>query len=312
MGTELDIRGEVNIDLHNPAHNELIQLIKKTVSQANAPLTNDEFALFIMECNRTQLHPLGRQIYPLKIQGKMTVTPSIDGFRLIAERSGKYAGQTPVQWCGEDGVWKDVWLSSEPPAAAKVGVYRTDFKEPLYAIATWASYAQMNKDGKPNRMWAKMPDLMLSKVAESLALRRAFPYELSGLYTREEMSQAESVDVPAPAPAPVANRRPARKQESITVSDDEFSQVARSENLPIDVDAEVTQIMVDDMAPPSYADTEEERMYAARARKVKAVLKGMKAELADLDLGDINIDRLEQGDVDVIMEKAIASSTSSR
>jgi phage recombination protein Bet len=200
---------------------EQIELIKRTIAK---DATHDELSLFVNQCKRTGLDPFTRQIYFIKgHDGKVNIQASIDGFRLVAERSGNYEGQTAPLWCGLDGVWKDVWLKHEPPAACKVGVYKKGFREPLIAIAIFNEYAQRKKDGSLSYMWNKMPALMIAKVAEALALRKAFPNDLSGVYSSEEMEQAYSsgpetikVDVPpAPAYAPKPVQQLEKKVEVV-------------------------------------------------------------------------------------------------
>lgn len=160
---------------------EQLDLLKRTVA---SDLTDSEFALFIEVCKRSRLDPFRRQLYAIKRGGKVSHQTGIDGFRVIASRTGEYEGQSGPFWCDDSGEWRDSWLSSKNPTAAKVGVFRKGFREPIWGVARFASYAGDN-------LWRKMPEVMIAKCAESLALRKAFPEDLSGLYTADEMAQAD-------------------------------------------------------------------------------------------------------------------------
>jgi phage recombination protein Bet len=222
---------------------EQVQILKRQfLNPRDREPTDDELTIFLYQCERTKLDPFARQIYAVyrwdsrSRAERMSVETTIDGFRLVAERSGKYDGQTAEQWCGPDGEWRDVWLASDPPAAAKVGVWKSGAREPTYAVATFAEYAQRNsKTGALIGLWPSMPANQLSKCAEAKALRKAFPRELSGLYTREEMAQADNP--PPGASEPIAQPRelaPARD-----LSREDVSAVAKASAPPVPADVEV-------------------------------------------------------------------------
>lgn len=161
---------------------EHVELIKKTL--ASEKLSDLELELFLHQANRSGLDPLARQIYAVKRSGKLVIQTGIDGYRAIADRTGQYAGSDDPQF--------DEWDNKGNPGIARVTVYKlvSGQRCAFTASARWSEY-------KPDSdfMWRKMPHTMLGKVAEALALRKAFPLDLSGLYTDTEMEQAGSMEV---------------------------------------------------------------------------------------------------------------------
>ncbi|MDQ3234323.1 MAG: phage recombination protein Bet [Pseudobdellovibrionaceae bacterium] len=162
-----------------------VSLIKATIAK-NA--TDDELRLFLYHATKAGLDPLAKQIYFIKYGSSAAPTfiTSIDGYRLTAARTGEYVG------C-DDAVFDN----ELKPSKATLTVYRfvKGIRCAFTATARWSEYYPGKNRGN---MWDKMPCTMLAKVAEALALRKAFPAELSGLYTKEEMDQAEEYQSPSP------------------------------------------------------------------------------------------------------------------
>jgi len=162
-----------------------------------------ELSAFLHLCQRTQLDPFSRQIYLIgrwdKKQKRKVYTPQtgIDGYRVIAHRvaseSRQSFGYEDTLWCDQSGRWRDAWLADTPPAAAKVTVLRNG--ERFSAVARFSEYVQTFPDGNPSGLWGRMPSGQIAKCAEALALRKAFPHDLAGIYTAEEMAQADTPDM---------------------------------------------------------------------------------------------------------------------
>jgi phage recombination protein Bet len=167
-------------------------LLHRTVCKG---ASEDELDIFVATIERTGLDPHARQIYWISRGGKGSIQVSIDGQRSIAERTGELDGLL-TDWCGPDAVWVDVWLSKSPPAAARTRVYRKGCTHPFVGVSRWDEYSASGP------LWRKMPALMLGKTSQAAAYRCAFPLQLSGLYTPDEMAQAETPlpDIPASPP----------------------------------------------------------------------------------------------------------------
>lgn len=148
-------------------------LIKNTLCPT---LTNEEFVVFMKICVSHQLNPMMKQIYAIKYGNRVSYITSIDGFRLIAERTGCYAPGKECTFAYDD---KNRLLSA------------TAFVKKKTSDGTWhevATSALLSEYSSSKGLWETKPHIMLAKCAESLALRKAFPAEMSALYTQDEMS----------------------------------------------------------------------------------------------------------------------------
>lgn len=153
---------------------EQLALIKTTVAKG---ATNDELQLFLYRCKRLGLDPLKPgHIHFIKYGNSPgTIVIGLDGFRYKASKTGKHTGTHRGVVRDESGVCIGAWCE----------VYRSDWTQPAREEVSLSEY----NTGKGQ--WLKMPETMIKKVAEVAALRMAFPDELGGLYSVEEMEQAE-------------------------------------------------------------------------------------------------------------------------
>lgn len=193
MSNQLAVQG--NTDLIEFDDSKL-DLIKRTIAPTATP---DELELFLHQCRRTGLDPLAKQIYFQKFNGKMAIVTGIDGYRLIATRTKLYAGNDEPKFDGRIAItdraqWDKI---THAPAKATMTVKRIVGGVACDFTAT-AYWEEFYPGGKRGGQWRKMPHVMLSKIAEAAALRKAFPADLSGIYTSEEMEQAQIQTIPTP------------------------------------------------------------------------------------------------------------------
>lgn len=161
--------------------------------------TNAELAGFLHLCQRRDLDPFLKQVYLIgrndKRVGRKVFTPQtgIDGFRVIARRAADKSGidyeYEDTVWFDQDGRQHEVWLTNEPPVAARVVVIRNGKR--FSGVARYAAYVDRDRDGNPKNQWKSSPDGQIEKCAEAKALRRAFPEDLGGMYSDVEMEHLD-------------------------------------------------------------------------------------------------------------------------
>lgn len=231
---------EHSITPQQTLNSEQLELIKKTVARG---ATDDELKLFLYRCKNLGLDPLRPNTVHFIKYGSSpgTVVVGLDGFRSLAARTGKHTGTKRGLIYSDDGSLVGAWAE----------VYRSDWQHPAREESLISEYST----GKA--MWAKMPATMIKKVAEVAALRMAFPDELGGVYSDDEMHQATPTqkidpepvrDVTKPSPEAIrsvfdAATRNGWNRESLAQLLDEQFHVKSASELSIDQFRAITTLV---------------------------------------------------------------------
>ncbi len=147
--------------------------------------TPEEFEHFASVCRTRGLSPEANQIYFMKVSGRASIVLSINAYRLIAQRTGAYAGTSPVEYTYDA---KGDLQSATVTVQKFVQGQLCNFS----GTALLNEHIRLSRDGRKS-LWDSMPATMLEKCAEAKALRKAFPEELSSFYTRDEIEGAEQL-----------------------------------------------------------------------------------------------------------------------
>lgn len=187
-----------------------------TLCRSLYPGANPASVVLVIDyCAARKLDPMKKpcHIVPMQVKDARTntyewrdvVMPGIYEYRTTAQRTGEYLGHSkptygPMVECA--GVTAPEWCELttyrwNPRAQARVEFpVQVFFRE---VVAT-------KRDGQANERWKKAPIQMLTKCTEAAALREAFPDELGGETTAEEMDgriiETQVTDIQAvPPPA---------------------------------------------------------------------------------------------------------------
>jgi len=143
----------------------------------------------------TGLKIITTQMHGIVRDGKLKFEISVAGYRAIADRTGKYGGNDDPLFNDRYTQFQMEEMKVQYPTTATVTVWKIvqGTRCPFTATANWNAYAA-KKGNDVTFMWKSKPFLMLGKIAESLALRKAFPLELGNIYTQEEMEHLDNND----------------------------------------------------------------------------------------------------------------------
>jgi hypothetical protein len=130
------------------------------------------------------------------------ILPGIYEYRITAHRTGEYRGHDEPEYgplTKYAGVEAPEWCKFVVYRGTRGSLRETWARFPVRLLFSEA--VTRKQDGGANERWKEAPTQMLTKCAEAAALREAFPEELGGEMTADEMiGRAMDIDTGQPIP----------------------------------------------------------------------------------------------------------------
>ena len=192
---ELAVKQTAEVDF---ADRGTVAVLKQTVAVG---ATDSEFAMFAEFCKSTHLNPFKKEIWFIKVNGRVQMMTGINGYWSIANSHPLFDG-AETGMISRQGEWVKT-IGNDDFIGAWCRVYRKDRRVAMEGEALLKDYR------KKSPLWDNSPRIMIKKVAQSIALRQAFSQELNGLYTEEEMPREYAAPLKSMIvePTPQAARR---------------------------------------------------------------------------------------------------------
>lgn len=171
-----------------------------------------DFRVLLRVCMARGLNPLDKELYPVvynkdKPRGgrngrTLVLIESVDAMRRRAHSADLVLDMDGPQFCGEDGEWKDVWPSKDPPFAARFGIQSKTMAQLRWAVRLWSEATKRGQKG--DEFWRTpeqggQPSHMLGLGAERQAWRRFCPGIFKEMYGAGGAAQLEGGRATSPS-----------------------------------------------------------------------------------------------------------------
>lgn len=194
-------------------------IIRNYLVSGNGEVTDQEVVMFLNLCRYQHLNPFLKEAYLIKFGNQpATMVVGKDAIVKRAFKNPRFEGlEAGIIILTADGQIEErdgaFALDDETIVAGWAKVHVKGYKVPVKAVAAFKEYVGLKKDGSINGQWQSKPATMIRKVALTQALREAFPEDLEGMYSSEEMNVDLDETIAATVQPEPVHEEPVQKPE---------------------------------------------------------------------------------------------------